>query len=166
MFFGISVVVILTIDGLLFQFPAGRMSPRYECDRRFVGLEKRTHFASPGTSERHRIQIQIEANRPDRPNIQNDNYAATFEIEILTNDGYVSAYYQIRWIFSNIMAKPKPLIFLHSISRAKMAADSRLRRDRGRRARDEGRPKHDWTRSEGPAGPRLSDREGASQGRG
>jgi hypothetical protein len=102
------------------------MSPRYECDRRFVGLEKRTHFASPGTSERHRIQIQIEANRPDRPNIQNANYAATFEIEILTNDGYVSAYYQIRWIFSNIMAKRKPLIFLHSISRAKMAADSRL----------------------------------------
>src|SRR5271166_5089638 len=38
--------------------------------------------------------------------------------------------------------------------------------DRGRRACDEGRPKHDWTRSEGPAGPRLSDREGASQGRG
>src|SRR5208283_4263482 len=32
-------------------------------------------------------------------------------------------------------------------------------------ARDEGRPQHDWTRSEGPAGPRFVDRKGAAQRR-
>src|SRR5208337_2724934 len=41
-----------------------------------------------------------------------------------------------------------------------------LRRDCGGRARDEGRPEHDWARSEGLAEPRLLDGRGAAQGRG
>src|SRR5271165_6785141 len=56
--------------------------------------------------------------------ISTANCAPTFSVEILTIDGQVNANCQIKWIFSNIMAKATPLIFLHSISQAKMAADS------------------------------------------
>jgi hypothetical protein len=83
------------------------MSPRYKCDRRFVGRGKHTHFRK---SWKRRAPPKYQSNRGDRPEIKNANFAATFEIEILTNDGLVNAYYQIKRIFSNIMAEPKPLI--------------------------------------------------------
>ncbi|MCI4680744.1 hypothetical protein K9U33_19165, partial [Rhodoblastus acidophilus] len=52
-------------------------------------------------------------------------FALTFGTKILTIDGQVNADYQIRWIFINIMAKPKHLISLHSISHPKMSPDNR-----------------------------------------
>jgi hypothetical protein len=52
------------------------------------------------------------------------DFAKTFGAETLTIDGQVNAYYQIKWIFSNIMDKPKSLISLHPISQPKMAPDS------------------------------------------
>jgi hypothetical protein len=52
------------------------------------------------------------------------DFAKTFGAEILTIDGEVNAYYQIKWIFSDITDKPKSLISLHPISQPKMAPDT------------------------------------------
>jgi hypothetical protein len=44
--------------------------------------------------------------------------------QVLTFDGYVNAYYQIKWIFSNIMDALKQLISLHLSSQPKTEPDT------------------------------------------
>ena len=46
--------------------------------------------------------------------------------QILTFDGYVNAYYQIKWIFSNIMDGLKKLISLRLSSQPKTEPDRRI----------------------------------------
>ena len=58
--------------------------------------------------------------------ISGTNFAKTFDVEILTFDGQVEAYYQIKWPFSNNMATLKCLISLRPSSQPKTAPDRRL----------------------------------------
>ena len=60
------------------------------------------------------------------------NFAKTLDVEILTFDGQVEAYYQIKWPFSNNMATLKCLISLRPSSQPKTAPDSKSQIDRSR----------------------------------
>ena len=56
--------------------------------------------------------------------ISGANFAKTLDVEILTFDGQVEAYHQIKWPFSNNMATLKCLISLRPSSQTKTAPDT------------------------------------------
>jgi hypothetical protein len=51
------------------------------------------------------------------------DFTQTFDVEILTFDGQVGEHFQIKWIFSNIMAAANRLILLHLTSQPKTEPD-------------------------------------------